>query len=117
MRIGDLSSRTGTSIRSIRYYEQMGLLPATRRANGYREFPDTAVERVRVIRELLEAGFTVEEIASLAGCLQADLKGTRCGAQTAALYRKKLERIEAQMRTLQTLRERIRTRLATLQPN
>ncbi len=62
MRVGELASQTGASIRSLRYYEQEGLLPAHRRANGYREFEPAAREQVQRIRALLAIGFTLAEV-------------------------------------------------------
>lgn len=116
MQVGELAARTGASIRSLRYYEQVGLLQARRRANGYREFDVAAVERVRAIRALLANGFTVEEIQSLAGCLLGGPDDLRCQALTADLYRSKLAVIDARLRTLNELRARLRARLAQLEP-
>ena len=114
MRIGELSRRTGASVRSIRYYDQEGLVTSRRLANGYREFDDPTVERVRAIRDLLGAGFTLDELRSLAECLQACPDDARCSARTASLYRRKLERVEGQMRVLATLRRRLTERLDAL---
>lgn len=114
MRIGELSRRTGASVRSIRHYDQEGLVTSRRRPNGYREFDAPAEERVRAIRELIGAGFTVDELRSLADCLQACPGDVRCSARTAALYRQKLDRIDRQMRVLRTLRDRLTERLAAL---
>ena len=116
MQVGELAERTGVSIRALRYYEQSGLLPAKREANGYRNFDDASVERVRVIKDLLDSGFTIEEIVSLASCLDGLFDETRCRHQTAGLYRAKLAKIDGQLRTLTTLRERIVGRLTTLEP-
>jgi hypothetical protein len=55
----------------------------------------------------------VAEVQSLSGCLQGSDDG-RCGARTAAIYRKKLVRIEEQLSTLGRLRERILERLADI---
>jgi DNA-binding transcriptional MerR regulator len=115
MRVGELAARTGASIRSIRYYEQAGLLAAARKPNGYREFAPGAVDRVRAIRGLLESGFTVDEILSLSSCLTAAADDCDCCGQTAALYREKLAKIDLQMRTLAQLRERVVERIATLE--
>ncbi len=116
MRVGEISRRTGVSVRSVRYYEQSGLLQATRRPNGYRDFDPSTIERVRAIRDLLDSGFTVEEVLSLSSCLQGDGASPTCCSQTATLYREKLARIGAQVRTLQDIGRRIEKRLATLEP-
>jgi len=116
MRVGELSATTGVSIRSIRHYERAGLLDATRRDNGYREFASSAVDRVRVIRDLIDTGFTVEEIGSLASCLYSPATNAGCCARTVSLYRAKLTRIEQQVETLTRLRDRIEERIAVLEP-
>jgi MerR family transcriptional regulator, copper efflux regulator len=116
MKVGEIAARTGVSVRSIRYYEQAGLLHASRRPNGYREFDPAAVERVQAIRDLLGSGFTVEEIASLASCLQGAEACASCCHQTVALYRDKLERIDRQVGTLLELRRRIEDRISLLEP-
>jgi DNA-binding transcriptional MerR regulator len=116
MKVGEISARTGVSVRSIRYYERAGLLHARRRPNGYREFEDAAVERVRAIRDLLGSGFTVEEILSLASCLQGTDACESCCNQTVALYRDKLARIDRQVSTLLDLRRRIEDRILVLEP-
>jgi DNA-binding transcriptional MerR regulator len=116
MRVGELAARTGVSVRSIRYYEQSGLLRATRRANGYREFDGTAVERVGAIRDLIDSGFTVDDILSLSSCLQHARESSDCCSQTVSAYRDKLTRIDGQLRTLAQLRHRIEERIAELEP-
>lgn len=114
MQVGEIAEATGVSVRSIRYYERAGLLQATRRANGYREFDASAIERVRAIRDLLETGFTIDEVVSLANCLPSVTTNARCSAQTATLYRSKLQKIDTQLHTLTQLRRRIEERLAAL---
>ncbi|MGB7211302.1 MAG: MerR family transcriptional regulator [Gemmatimonadales bacterium] len=114
MRIGELSHRSGASVRSIRHYDREGLIASSRLQNGYRAFDGSMVERVRAIRELIGAGFTVGELRSLAECLQACPDDARCSARTAALYRRKLDRVDGQMRALTTLRRRLKERLAAL---
>jgi DNA-binding transcriptional MerR regulator len=116
MRVGEVSEQTGVSVRAIRYYERSGLLRATRQPNGYREFDPSAVERVRVIRDLLEVGFTIEEILSLAACLQGLGDDSPCRMQTASLYRDRLRRIDQQVGTLLQLRQRVQERIEVLEP-
>jgi len=114
LQVGEIAARTGVSVRSIRYYEQTGLLYSTRRSNGYREFPPSTVERVKAIRDLLEVGFTIDEVSSVSSCLHAIGVNANCCEQTVAIYRDKLAKIDHQVRTLLQLRERIEERIAEL---
>ncbi|MBI0380775.1 MerR family DNA-binding transcriptional regulator, partial [Streptomyces albiflaviniger] len=63
MRIGELARRTGVSERSLRYYEQQGLMTAERTPGGHREYGEGAVDRVIRIQELYAAGLCSEKIA------------------------------------------------------
>ncbi len=62
MRIGELAERTGVPPRLLRYYEEQGLLSPDRAANGYRDYPETLVDRVTQIRGLLDAGLPTKII-------------------------------------------------------
>ena len=55
MRIGELARRTGVSRRSLRYYEQHGLLHARRGGNDWREYDEPAVDRVRALGHRVDA--------------------------------------------------------------
>ncbi|WFE65057.1 MerR family transcriptional regulator [Micromonospora sp. WMMD714] len=68
MRIGELARRTGVSARSLRYYEQQGLLTAVRLGNGYREYDEQAVLRVAFIQDLYGAGVPSEVIREILPC-------------------------------------------------
>ncbi|MGW4092361.1 MerR family transcriptional regulator [Nocardia sp. NPDC004750] len=69
MRIGELSERTGTSRRLLRYYEEQGLIAAQRCDNGYRTYDERLVDRVRQIRGLLDAGLPTRIIKQILPCL------------------------------------------------
>ncbi|MGW7088421.1 MerR family transcriptional regulator [Streptomyces sp. NPDC054871] len=69
MRIGELSERTGTPRRLLRYYEEQGLIMAARSANGYREYDERFVDRVVQIRGLLDAGLPTRIIKQILPCL------------------------------------------------
>src|SRR5919201_5519207 len=70
MRIGELARRTGVSERSLRYYEQQGLLAADRTPGGQRDYPEQAVDRVIRIQELFAAGLHSKKIAQLLPCMR-----------------------------------------------
>ncbi|MER5308681.1 MerR family transcriptional regulator [Streptomyces sp. NPDC002773] len=69
MRIGELSERTGTPRRLLRYYEEQGLIVADRQPNGYREYDGSNVDRVLQIRGLLDAGLPTRIIKQILPCL------------------------------------------------
>lgn len=79
--IGELSRRTGVKVPTIRFYEQIGLLPAPPRTEGnQRRYGKSEVERLNFIRHSRELGFEVDDIRELlemaavpqASCHQAD---------------------------------------------
>jgi len=70
MRIGELARRSGVSERSLRYYEQQGLLRAERTPGGHRDFGEWAVDRVIRIQELFAAGLNSTKIAQLLPCMR-----------------------------------------------
>ncbi|MEU7897238.1 MerR family transcriptional regulator [Nonomuraea sp. NPDC049152] len=100
MRIGELAERTGVSARSLRYYEQHGLLSARRGPNGYREYSLEDVKLVSEIRSLLTVGFTLEDARPFVDCLRAGhATGAAC-AESVAVYRRKLAEIDEEIRVL-----------------
>lgn len=67
MKIGDLATRTGTSVPTIRYYEGIGLIPtAHRQGGGQRVYSHDDVSRLLFIRRCRDFGFSVEQVRSLA---------------------------------------------------
>lgn len=66
MRIGVLAAQTGLTTKTIRFYEQAGLLPPPPRTNtGYRDYPPDALARLTFIRDAQSAGLTLAEIRSI----------------------------------------------------
>ncbi|MGW3109676.1 MerR family transcriptional regulator [Streptomyces sp. NPDC001100] len=71
MRIGELAARTGVSVRSLRYYEEQGLLVSTRSGGGQRHFTEHDIERVDFIQRLYVAGLSSRTIMELMPCRDA----------------------------------------------
>jgi DNA-binding transcriptional MerR regulator len=67
--IGELAQRTGVSQRSLRYYEQQGLLSAGRDVHGYRRYGPDSVRAVARIRALLAAGLSTDVIREVLPCV------------------------------------------------
>ncbi|MFD5365435.1 MerR family transcriptional regulator [Streptomyces sp. NPDC127103] len=105
MRIGELSRRTGVHAHQLRYYEAQGLLEADRGSNGYREYDESAVLRVRQIRHLLGAGLSSEDIAYLLPCAVGEVPELVGCPELLAAMRSRMGRIEDQMERLARSRD------------
>jgi DNA-binding transcriptional MerR regulator len=118
MQIGELAERTGASRRSIRYYEQQGLLKPGRTGKGWRIYGERAVHRVLNVRELLGAGLTVEDIRQVAPCLdmktQDFLACQDSPAEVLATYEGRLAAVEAKAAELARYRAELVERIAAL---
>ncbi|MCA0146976.1 MerR family transcriptional regulator [Blastococcus sp. LR1] len=66
LQIGQVAERTGLSLRTIRFYEENGLVPPTSRSEGgFRLYSDDDVARLEVIKRMKPLGFTLEEMQEL----------------------------------------------------
>ena len=73
LQIGQVAERTGLSLRTIRFYEENGLvIPTARSEGGFRLYSGTDVARLEVIKRMKPLGFTLEEMQELLSLL-ADL--------------------------------------------
>ncbi|ABM07836.1 DNA-binding transcriptional MerR regulator [Pseudarthrobacter sp. PvP004] len=69
MRIGELAAATGASVRSLRYYEDQGLLSPLRSQSGQRTYSHDAVQRVGLIQRLFDAGLCSKAMTELLPCI------------------------------------------------
>lgn len=113
MRIGELSRRAGVSPRALRHYEELGLLPARRGTNGYREYDEHHLRLVAEIRALVGLGFALEETRPFLECLQAGRPtGVSC-PDSLAVHRRKLSEVDAWLAQLQAVRHELAAQLRT----
>jgi DNA-binding transcriptional MerR regulator len=77
MKIGELAARTGVSERSLRYYEEQGMIAPERTSGGQRRYTQAAVDRVIRIQELYAAGLSSSRIARLLPCMRDADDGPR----------------------------------------
>lgn len=71
MRIGEVARAAGVTVKAVRYYESLGLVRAGRLPNGYREYDQGQVLRIREIRTLGELGISAERTRPFLDCLDA----------------------------------------------
>ncbi|SAK47571.1 MerR family transcriptional regulator [Caballeronia fortuita] len=104
--IGQLSQRTGASVRSIRHYDEHGLLASVRASNGYRMFPEKAVTQVKQIQRMIATGFTIDDIRGFPDCMLL-IEGARSCDQITDVQRERLEAIDRQIADLEKRRARL----------
>lgn len=112
MRIGELSRLTGASVRSLRYYEEKGLIASYRMENGYREYSPLTVEQVNTIRFYLNLGLSTEEIAGFLHCVLTN-KEAFC-REVVPVYRRKLAELEQQITLLTQIKSNLEDRIRYL---
>ena len=98
--IGELARQALCSVPSVRYYEQIGLLPsASRRAGGHRVYGSDDRKRLSFIRRCRDFGFSVAEIREL---LTVSARGTPC-AEARGIAMLRLQAVRAKLLELQSL--------------
>jgi len=108
LRIGEVASRAGVSIDTVRYYEKRRLLPrAPRTEGGFRLFVPEAVGRVRFIKQAQDIGLSLEEIGQLLATGGAD----EC-QRMSDLLRAKLGEIDARMELMRNFRQTLARHLS-----
>ncbi|MGC9419382.1 MAG: Cu(I)-responsive transcriptional regulator [Rhodovulum sp.] len=101
MNIGDVAQATGLPAKTIRYYEEIGLVTPHRAANGYRDFSDQDLHNLVFLGRARSLGFTIEECRALLA-LYAD-KG-RASADVKRIAREHLVQIDAKIAELRAMR-------------
>ena len=105
MRIGELSARTSVPTKTIRYYEEIGVLPpAERSRNGYRLYGTDAVERLDFIKDAQATGLTLDEIATV---LRLRGKGESSCEHVTHLLDHHLEQLDTRIEALRATRTRL----------
>lgn len=101
MNIGTAARQSGLPAKTIRYYEEIGLLTADRAANGYRDYSTDDVHRLRFVQRSRSLGFSVEECRQLLS-LYSDRE--RASADVKAIAQEKLAEVDRKIAELTGLR-------------
>jgi MerR family redox-sensitive transcriptional activator SoxR len=114
VRIGELAARSEVSVRALRYYEEQDLLHSARNSGGQRQYPDAAVERVKLIQQFYAAGLTSKTVREMLPCMNS-------GEVTPALLRVlavERDRIDQRIEDLVSARHRLDDLIASAEePN
>ena len=102
MNIGDVAARSGLPAKTIRYYEDIGLIKPMRSANGYRSFAETDLHKLAFLGRARALGFTIEDCRMLMALYEDE---SRASADVKRLAQEHLGKIEAKTADLQTMRD------------
>ncbi|MGH9139383.1 MAG: heavy metal-responsive transcriptional regulator [Acidimicrobiales bacterium] len=118
MRIGELADRSGVPVKTIRYYEEVGVLAAPPRTpSGYRDYGDETADRLAFVRAAQSVGLTLGEIREIVALRD---KGVTPCEHVAGLLQRRAAEIESRIASLQLLRGelgRLARRARSLNPD
>ncbi len=100
MHIGEAAKQTGLPIKTIRYYEEIGLLVADRLTNGYRDYSYDHIDKLAFLKRAREFGFSLEDCREL---LKLYLRRDRVSADVKALAMRRLEDLKLKAAELEHL--------------
>ena len=110
VQIGDVADRTGLSLRTIRWYEEVGLVPpSARTSGGFRLYTDADIERLELVKRMKPLDFTLEEMRDLLAAVDRLADPTSSADERAALR----ERLGTYRELAETRVEALRARLAS----
>ena len=101
--VGEIARRSGFADSAVRYYERLGLLPATRTSGGQRRFERSTLRRLAFIRAARNIGLSLDEVAAALASLPAGRTPTR--SDWARLSRSWRRRLDDQIEALVALRD------------
>ena len=116
IKIGEVSKQTNISVGALRYYESLGLLESERGKNGYRYYPQEAVEKVKFIKKAQVLGFSLDDIHEV---LNVHQQGDEPCVFVQSLLQGKIEQLDAQIQKMMAFKEELedyRDRWATHHP-
>ncbi len=101
MNIGDVAKASGLPAKTIRYYEEIGLIRPQRGANGYRAFRDTDLHKLAFLGRARALGFSIADCRNLLQLYEDD---SRTSAEVKEIARGHLDEIDAKIRDLSEMR-------------
>lgn len=101
MNISIASDRTGLPAKTIRYYEEIGLIRPDRRDNGYRDYADTDIHKLSFLQRARSLGFSVEDCRQLLSLYEDT---DRSSADVKALASARIEAIDQKLVELESLK-------------
>ena len=122
--IGEAAARVGLSLRTVRYYEEVGLVrPSGRTEGGFRLYTDSDIERLALVKQMKPLDFTLEEMRDLLAVREA-LKSEDVSAgrrdqlverlsMYASAARERVEALREQLEVVESFASKLRAELRT----
>lgn len=101
MNISSAAERSGLPVKTIRYYEDIGLVRPARGGNGYREFAEADLQRLTFLQRARSLGFSIDECRELLSLYE---DRNRASADVKALTRAKIQEVDRKIAELKSLR-------------
>ncbi len=102
MNIGEVAEASGLPAKTIRYYEDIGLITPMRAGNGYRSFRESDLHKLSFLGRARSLGFSIEDCRNLLALYE---NRTRASADVKAIAREHLTRIEAKLSELRQMKD------------
>ena len=107
MQIGDLAERAGVSTRTIRYYEELGIIePVARTNGGFRRYCEDQLRRLQIIQGFKALGFELEQVRRLFSMREAAGTGGDLARQMIDILRSQQEEIDRRIAQYEAMKER-----------
>ena len=101
MNIGEAAVRSGLPAKTIRYYEEIGLIRPERAANGYRDYSDADIHRLAFLQRARALGFTIDDCRQLMDLYR---DRNRASHDVREIARAHVTQIDAKLRELEAMR-------------
>ncbi|MEP1442777.1 MAG: Cu(I)-responsive transcriptional regulator [Hyphomicrobiales bacterium] len=102
MNIGRAAELTDLPAKTIRFYEEIELIKPSRASNGYRDYSDEDIHRLKFLQRARSLGFSIDECRTLFSLYEDE---GRASADVKAIALTKIEAVDAKIRELQSLRD------------
>ena len=102
MNIGRAAELTNLPAKTIRFYEEIELIKPSRASNGYRDYSDDDIHRLKFLQRARSLGFSIDECRTLFSLYEDE---SRASADVKAIALTKIEAVDAKIRELQSLRD------------
>lgn len=115
LKIGDLAKKAGVTVRTVRYYEELGLLsPTETSAGGFRLYSEDDLRKLIFVKRFKELDFPLEEIQQLIDMPQNNLSKSKRISLSLSLLQKQLEQVENQIKKSKVIKKEIEKAIRAL---